>query len=114
MQTCIHCDTVHQPQICYGWIEYKAHNVQRKSVYKRLSHVKLKIRDLFLLENKKEAFLQKWMFLESQFVCKRYPKLNFFINKILESLDIPKQLPCKMSSKLCEKYELIWEPFSSV
>ena len=59
-----------------------------------------------------QAFMDIWTTMENQlqsFTGKRFPKIDFFINKILEYLDISKQTSYKVSLALRKKYENMWE-----
>ena len=93
--TCINCGLVHGPQIIHGWIAYKQSNViPYKTVYNRIDYILRKLRKLQLFSNEIEAFMEVWRILESKLKTissKRFPKVDFFIDKILEGLDISKK-----------------------
>ena len=112
-RTCINCSVVHHPYITHGWIDYNPRNVVlRKSVYSRTAYVKSKIEQLRLSPNETRAFMDVWVIVESRLkiiTSKRFPKLEFFISKILENLDIPKQPSYKISDALRQKYEIMWK-----
>ena len=55
--------------------------------------------------------MEVWRFLESRLktiYSKRFPKVDFFIDKILEDLHISKRPSYKISSKLREKYDIMY------
>ena len=93
--TCINCAVAHGPQIIHGWIEYNQCNVvPYKTVYSRTDYILRKLRKLLLSSNEIEAFMEVYRILESKLKTissKRFPKVNFFIDKILEGLDISKK-----------------------
>ena len=109
---CINCGLVHGPQIIHGWIEYKQSNViLYTTVYSRTDYILRKLRKLQLTSHEIEEFMEVWRFLESRLkkiYSKRFPKVDFFIDKILEDLDISKRPSYKISSKLCEKYDIMY------
>ena len=111
--TCIKCGLVHGPQLTNDWIEYNRRNVvPYKTLYSRTDYIKRKLRKLCLSDTETKKFMEIWKLVESKLVnCidKRFPKLDFFIYKILECLDIPKQPTCKISSTLLRKYEIMWQ-----
>ena len=92
--TCINCGPVHGPQTIHGWISYNQRNViPCKTVYSRTDYILRKLRNLQPSSNEIEAFLEVWSILESKLKTirfKRFPKEDFFIDKILERLDISK------------------------
>ena len=112
-RTCINCGVVHHPYFVNDWIDYNPRNVVlRKSVYSRTAYVKSKIEQLRLSPNETRAFMDVWVIVESRLkiiTSKRFPKLEFFISKILEYLDIPKQPSYKISDALRKKYEIMWK-----
>ena len=91
-RTCINCGVVHHPYFVNDWIDYNPRNVVlRKSVYCRTTYVKNKLQRLELSADEIQAFMNIWTTVENQlqsFTGKRFPKIDFFINKILEYLDI--------------------------
>ena len=111
--TCINCGLVHRPQVVQRWIEYNSFNViPYKTVYSRTDYILRKLKDLQLSSNKIEAFMKVWSILESKLKTirsKRFPKLDFFISKILEGLNILRRHSYKISSALRKKYDMIWE-----
>ena len=55
--------------------------------------------------------MEVWRFLESKLKTissKRFPKVDFFIDKILEDLHISKRPSYKIFSKLREKYDTMY------
>ena len=59
--------------------------------FSRTSYILRKLRNLQLSSNEIEAFVEVWSILESRLKTissKRFPKVDFFIDKILEGLDI--------------------------
>ena len=55
--------------------------------------------------------MKVWRFLKSRLKTiyfKRFPKVDFFIDKILEALNISKRPSYKISSKSREKYDIIY------
>ena len=82
---------------------------QEKPPYSRKAHIKKKIWFL-LTEYELETFFKIWAFVESQIkVNKRFPKIDFFIAKILKFFG--KQYPHHPNSK----YEAMWkEIFSNI
>ena len=96
-----------------GWISYNPRIViPYKTVYSRIDYILRKLKDLQLSSNEIEVFMKVWSILESKLktiTSKRFPKLDFFISKILESLDISKKPYYKLSSALRQKYDIIWE-----
>ena len=112
-RTCINCGVVHHPYFVNDWIDYNPRNVVlRKSVYSRTAYVKSRIEQLRLSPNETRAFMDVWVIVESRLKIitgKRFPKIDFFINKILEYLDIPKQPSYKISDALSKKYEIMWK-----
>ena len=111
--TCINCGVVHGPQIIQGWIEYNPSNaIPFKTVYSRTDYILRKLKDFQLSSNEIEAFMKVWWILESRLKTissKRFPKLDFFISKILEGLDILRKHSYKISLALRKKYDIIWE-----
>ena len=111
--TCIKCGIVHGPHIVHGWTNWDSRKVVlRKSIYNRTAHVKNKLNDLQLSSNELNAFIEAWTLVEAQlkkFNCKRFPKLEFFINKTLKCLGIDKYTLCKISPALQKKYEIMWK-----
>ena len=68
------------------------------------------MRKLQLSSNEIEAFMEVWVILESKLKTissKRFFKVNFFIDKILEGLDITKKPSYKIFSELRKKYDII-------
>jgi len=60
--------------------------------------------------NEIRIFMRLWKYVKSQLneiYFERFPKLDFFIAKILEFLDIPKRLDFHLNSNLNRRYELI-------
>ena len=58
--------------------------------------------------------MEVWRFLESRLktiYSKRFPKVDFFINKILEDLHISKRPSYKISSKFRKKYDIMYRKF---
>ena len=112
-RTCINCGVVHHPYFVNDWIDYNPRNVVlRKSVYCRTAYVKNKLQRLELSADEIQAFMNIWTTVENQlqsFTGKRFPKIDFFKNKILENLDIPKQPSYKISDALRKKYEIMWK-----
>ena len=112
LYTCIKCGVVHQPCLTHEWVEYNRQNVvQRKSVYNRTDHVETKLQKLRLNANEIQAFMQVWTLVEDhlkKISDKRFPKIDFFIDKILQGLNIPKQVSYKINSSSRIKYEAIW------
>ena len=112
-RTYINCGVVHHPYFVNDWIDYNPRNVVlRKSVYSRTAYVKSKIEQLRLSPNETRAFMDVWVIVESRLKIitgKRFPKIDFFINKILEYLDISKQPSYKISDALRKKYEIMWK-----
>ena len=112
LYTCINCGLVEKPQIKYGWVDYNPHNfVNFKSVYNRTYYVKRKLSNLKISHNDIEAFMEVWTFVENQLKIiakKRFPKLDFFICKVLEFLHIPQRPTYKISSSMKLKYEAMW------
>ena len=110
--TYINCVIVHGPQIIHGWISYKQCNViSYKTVYSRTAYISCKLRKLQLTSNEINAFMEVWSILESRLktiYSKRFPKVDFFIDKILEGLDISKKPSYKISSELREKYNIMY------
>ena len=85
--------------------------VPYKTVYSRTAYILHKLRKLHLTSNEMKKFMEVWRFLESRLktiYSKRFPKIDFFIDKILEALDISKKPSYKISSGLREKYDIIW------
>ena len=113
LYTCTNCGVVQGPQIVYGWIDYKPYNVARfKSVYNRTYYVKQKLLDLQTSLNDIETIMKIWSFVETHLKTvtnKRFPKLDFFIHKILEWLEMPQRPKYKISSAMKLKYETIWK-----
>ena len=110
--TCVDCGTVIQSQIVHGWIDYNPSNaIRAKTVYSRNQYVKLKLKRLNLSSKEIEKFMEIWSFVESQLkegTDKRFPKIDFFIDKTLEILGISKRPSYKISFGLKIKYEIIW------
>ena len=110
--TCINCGLVRGPQIIHAWIEYKQSNViPYKTIYSRTDYILRKLRKLQLTSNEIEEFIEVWRFLESRLktiYSKRFPKIDFFIDKILKDLHISKRPSYKISSKLREKYDIMY------
>jgi len=107
---CVKCGIVHHPYIEQGRVDYNQHNIQQKSVNNRTAHIKQKLQDLKLTVNEIKAFMEAWNIIEDQLKQnnpKRFPKLDFFIAKILEALDIPKQPSFIISPTLHKKYEIV-------
>ena len=74
--------------------------------------LKNNLQRLELSADEMQAFMDIWTTVENQlqsFTGKRFPKIDFFINKILEYLDISKQPSYKISDALRKKYEIMWE-----
>ena len=90
--TCTNGNVVHGSQITLGWIEYNPRNViPYKTVYSRTDYILRKLRKLQLTSNEIKGFMKVLSILESKLKTissKRFPKLDFFISKILEGLDI--------------------------
>ena len=62
--------------------------------------------------NEIEEFMKAWLPIEEKLkhtFNKRFPKLDFFINKILATLGISKRISHKISSGSSSKYEIIWK-----
>lgn len=109
--TCFNCGVVDRPQLVHGWIEYNQRNViSPKTVYSRDYYVKRKLWNL--QHNDMQKFMEAWKFVEDQlkqFSGNRFPKLDFFISKTLECLDIQKEVSYKISPALLKKYEVMWQ-----
>ena len=109
---CIKCDINHGPHIIHSWIDWDPRKcVKQKSIYTRTLHVKNKLKHLKLSSNELQAFMEIWVIVEAglkEYTWRRFPKLEFFINKILKNLDIDKQFLYKISDELQERYEFIW------
>ena len=112
-RTCIICGLVHTPVLVHDWIEFNPKNiVLRKSIYNRNAHVKNKLKNINLSSKKIEEFMNAWSPVEQKLkniFDKRFPKLNYFINKMLETLGFSNRIPYKISSALSFKYEIIWK-----
>lgn len=112
-RTCVNCGVVHHPYLVNNWIDYKPRNVVlHKSVYSRTAYVKSKLQRLELSTNEIQAFMEVWTIVEKQLksvTSKRFPKIDFFINKILEYLNISKQIKYKISLALRKQYEIMWD-----
>ena len=110
-RTCVICGLVHAPILVHDWFEFNSKNiVLRKSRYNRNDHVKCKLKDINLSSKEIEEFMNAWSLVEQKLknlFDKRFPKLNFFINKTLETLGISNRKSYKISSTLSYKYEII-------
>ena len=111
---CKNCGLVHGPIFVHDWIEYNYKNIVfRKSIYSRNTYVRNKLKDINLSEKEIEQFMNAWLIVEQKLknlFDKRFPKLNFFINKMLETLGFSNRTSSnKISSALSLKYELIWK-----
>ena len=109
--TCINCGLVYGSQIIHGWISYQCNVFSSKTVYSRTDYILRKLKNLQLSSNKIEAFMEVSSILKSRLKTisfKRFPKVDFFIDKISEGLDISKKPSYKISSELRKKYDIIW------
>ena len=115
MFTCISCGTIHGSELVHDFVQFKPYNiVPKKTIYNRDYHIKSKL--IFDSCAEIQQFKRAWKCVEKQLnrymaahQRKRSPKLDFFINKTLEAIDVPKQRSPKLSEKTKQQYEKIWE-----
>ena len=83
----------------------------KQFIVRRTAYILRNMRNLPLSSNEIKAIMEVWSILESKLKTissKRFPKVDFFIDKILEGLDISKKPSNKISSELRKKYNVIW------